>query len=414
MMLLWLMLWPCLVGGLASGRCAGSIQQLFGQKPMPTLPLGMRVRVLVEVTAMLVVVLATRFVAVFSLLDWYVEPPAESSFWLQFTADSILGAVMTLPILLAWASPAENQAIYWLKPAAFVGLIYAAVGLGLLVTRTGCVVVGILLSVLALSVVGFSFGTPRLQVRPSGRPETRWRPALDPEVQLRRDQWMQPLVRFWYVLVAALIVAIAAVLLNHWFELPRPTFYICMVFASCLLLGCLALRPIGSVLVVAGHTGAPGHRPGEFAAAWSVLPVPREAVLRGVYLHGLITGAAIWVMVLAANHWSSWLATGELSLVDYRGRPVGWLLYSAFAIVPCLAGFLTAGAVADRVCFFVSFGAMVAFLPLREVAHTTQVSPSMTACLLLGLALVGGAPPLRHLRKPRALGYEIPMPGKPP
>jgi hypothetical protein len=204
------------------------------------------------------------------------------------------------------------------------------------------------------------------------------------------------------VLVAAVLFHAAVVLLDYHFELPRLSFYLGTTLSASLLFGMLVMRPLGSVQATASFKGAPGYRHGDMMAAWSVLPVRREAVLRGVFLHGIITAALVWTLVIAANCWANWLATGTICLIDTDGDPVGWIMWPAYLMVPCIAGFLVAGAVGNVPLAFLSFICAVAFLPVRFVQHEMGVSSVGGTVFLLLLAIVGSAPALIYLRKPHA------------
>jgi hypothetical protein len=201
--------------------------------------------------------------------------------------------------------------------------------------------------------------------------------------------------------LAAVLFQAAVVLVDYYFELPRLSFYLGTTLSASLLFGVLVLRPLGSVQATASFKGAPGYRHGDMIAAWSVLPVRREAVLRGVFLHGLITGAFVWTLVVAANFWANWLATGTICLIDTDGDPVGWIMWPEYLAVPCVAAFLVAGAVGTPLAFL-SFICAIAFLPVRFVQHELGVSAAGGAAFLVLLAIVGSAPALIYLRKPYA------------
>jgi hypothetical protein len=199
------------------------------------------------------------------------------------------------------------------------------------------------------------------------------------------------------VLVGAIIFQGAVVLLDARWQLPQLSFYLGTTVAASLLFGFFVLRPLGSVQATASFKGAAGYRHGEFLAAWSVLPVRREAVLRGVYLHGLLTGAFVWTLVMGANLWGSWLATGELGLVDRDGDPVGWIMWPAYGIVPSVAAFLVAGAAGNVPLAFLSFGCAVLYLPVQMVGHELGWAATTSLIALLLLLVVGSLPAFLYL-----------------
>jgi len=213
--------------------------------------------------------------------------------------------------------------------------------------------------------------------------------------RLRRDLWLKPLP------LALMIVAIEAVLLaaNQLFDLSsHHVFY----GASSLNIGMgfsfLALRPMSNNLIAAGLSAASGSRPSDFRAAWAVLPLRPESVMRGVYLHGVVTGLFLWLTVLATNLTNTYLKTGAVRFEDFDGDPGGRLLLPLVAAVPCLAGGLTNAATGDGFRGWISLGAGIGVFVGNVVCLVNKVPWQAHGALLVLLALVGGLPPLVHLR----------------
>ncbi len=399
-----LIMWtPCI--GLVSGR-------LTGPRPMPTLPIGVRGRAVTEAIVFLVPVMLIRIPSVLYLghrLDSAALSSQSAGYGTVLTgavSDTISGALLILPLLLLGgleSAPARNNWDDFKRWVLCAVLIVLALKLGLLTTPLNCILVGASISCLLLFTADLRLSLQKSKKQRRVRSLASYRISRNPEAQLRRDQWLQPLIRNSLLIVLTVALQVIAVLLTRWLVLPKYALAICTFISVLLLLFGVVLRPIGNAgsltrFICPRETGCRG---GDFAAWW-VLPVRREAVLRGVYLHVLITGVAVWALVIATYCASGWLATGQLSLIDQGSEPIGWALWSAIAIVPCLAGLVTAGAVGDDALIWCSAGLMVAFLPLVLVLFMGHADGPLTLTYLLTIASIGGLPPLVHLRKPVA------------
>ncbi len=457
-MLVWSHFVASIPGGFDAGGKTGGAN---GIHPMPTLPVGARGRVFAEALIPLVIVLALRIPGVFvvdaacAALDlprWTIDAPW---FWIEYAGDSLAGAALMLAVLVAYASPVSNQSSKGLKSLAYLLCIFVAFKLGLLSTVIGCMLVGGVLSAIALMAVRWEPSASVAKVcesillcamiyvwlnvgaaddavglvllvalaiwivlriifpkcleifakeRRLARCKSCWRVARNPESQLRRDQWLLPLIDYWPVIAGAVGLQIAAVLSDHSGALSQVPWWM----LSLMLLLHLTFQPYGKLgsPILSGALGADENRCGDFAAAWSALPVRREAVLRGVYLHVLLVGTATWMLILAGNYWSSWLATGQFCLVNSSHEPIGWVLLPLIAIVPCAAGLMTAAAVGDRKGLMLSAGAAVALsLPL-VLLSLRQTADPISLTWLIAATAIGGLPPL-HLRRPVACAERV-------
>jgi hypothetical protein len=405
-MLLMLFVWSMLVSSAATGRVAHGRRAAGSVGPaLPALPVGARSRALADAIIALAIVLAVRAPALF-LGEWAhrtFAPPVrfmgEGAYRLQFVEHSLAGALIMLPFLLIWQAPARTFELQKARPLLWVAFFFLAMKLGLLETLAGCAATSLALSALALFVVGRELHMPLLWRRPVRDPASRQRRHRHPDLQLRRDQWLRPLP------VVALFVAIEAGLIagDRWFGLPRPFLTYGGILIGATLLGWTALRPLGSKLAIAGLSGAPGYRPGEFAAAWAVLPVRREALLRGVYLHGLIFGALSLIALFGSTAllYDS-IEGSEARNLSLASPFVRTILLPQLALIPCLAGVLTAGAAGDKRRTYVSGGALLLVMHLNIVLLLLKVPAQLRIGTLIGLALVGGLLPLVHLLPPQA------------
>ncbi len=405
-MLLMVFVWSMLVSSAVAGRVAHGRRAVPSFGPaLPALPVGARSRALAEAIIALAIILAVRAPGLF-LGEWAHRtfgPPVKfmgtEAFRAQFVEHSLAGALIMLPFLLICSAPARTFELQKTRPLLWVGFLFVAMKLGLLETLLGCAATSLVLSALALFVAGRELRMPPLWRRPPAGPASRQRRHRHPDLQLRRDQWLRPLPS------VALFIAVEAGLIagDRWFGLPRYFLTFGGILAGTGLLAWTALRPLGSKLAVAGVWGAPGYGPGEFAEAWAALPVRREALLRGVYVHGLICGA----LSLAALFVSSALLYFSMEAAEPRDLSlqhpfVQMMLLPLIALVPCLAGFLTAGAAGDRLRAYVCGGAFILVMHLNVVLVALRVSAPVRLGTVIGLALLGGLLPVVHLLPPGA------------
>jgi hypothetical protein len=402
MMIFWMFMWPMLVANLAGGRTVGCAAggRTYVARPMPALPVGPSSRALAEAAVVLTFVFMARLPGLFlgswahDLFSLPGEYAGDAAYRLQFAGRSIAGALVMLPLLLIWAAPARTIEAQKLRPLIWIGLLLAALKIGLLQTFAACAATSVVLSALALLLVRreYDFVLPRR--RPAGRPDSRHRAYLHPERQLRRDQWLRPLP------MASLLVAAELVLvtLHHAAVLPRLPFLLASIMVGSSSLSFVALRPMGSKLVVAGVWGAPGHRAGDFARAWSVLPVRREALVRGVYLHAFIACTAIVAGILGVISLTRWLETGSGRFIQDDLDFMHEMLLPLATMIPCMASFVAAGSVGNRWRAYLGGGAFLLIVHLNIALLILGAPHVLRVGTVLGLALAGSLPALVLLR----------------
>ena len=272
-------------------------------------------------------------------------------------------------------------------------LLVGASEAGLLAELIPFVATCIALTGFSLLAVGRDLRLNLAAPRRTSPPWSRFRRSRPPEEQLRRDQWLRPLP------AAGLLFAVESALVaaDQMIGFPDKGLY----WGSCLVFGFLfsyvALRPLGCNLFTP-YTESTG-----FSAAWNVLPVRREAVIRGVYVHGLVAGVGIFAGIFGVAFVTTWLDTGTAAFVDFHGDPAGEAFYPLIALVPCLAGGLTSAAAGDRLLGFICLAAGTCVLMGHFLLLILEAPAWFHSAVLIALALCGGVPPLRHLGKPVGL-----------
>jgi hypothetical protein len=394
---LWLWLWPAIPAISAAGRTTGGRGASTRVRALPALPVGIRSRALAEALVVLVVVALVRTSA--SLILPELDPGS-------FAIDTAIGSLIMLPTLIAWAAPAHNLNLQILRPL-FVSLMeLGAALLGLMEAPAGVVSIPLVLSALVLATIHTTIPLPDLR---GGVPDraTRFRPGIDPGRRLARDSWHLVFER-WGVPLAMLAAVVAVVLaLDVRGLAPRYSLLQAAVLVLVFVVTA-ALQPFGSKLIALGLSGRFGVRMGDFGRAWSVLPVRREAVLRWVYLHGLVFGAVAWTGAVSIILVRSWARFGVFGLHAADGGALGELVFPFAAAVPCMAGALTAAAVGDRLRTVISGVALLMVFhghPVLLIAlgatlgGDSELAHGLHLAAMLLVALIGGVPPLVHLRR---------------
>jgi hypothetical protein len=405
LMLLWVFVWPMLAGGAAGGSVAGGGRDAMALRPLPALPVSMRTRVLAEAALIFTFVLIFRIPAVLLGESFYQTLylpgllDAREKAMDAFIDRSLLGSLMMLPAVLIWTAPSRNAQVYFLvRPVILILAMVAAMCLGLYATAPLCVLTSVVLSAIVLWGIGREFSMPHFfdsGIEPAHR---RWRPALHPHKRLRRDFWVRPLP----VLCLLLLLEIVLMAIERAVGLGEWGLYMGSCFVYGFAFSLVALRPMGLYFVetaLSGRTGSP--RGGDVGRAWITLPVRREAMTRAVYLHGLITGTLIWLLIMLAGCMFTYFRTGEFALKDSDGDSMLKFFLPFCALVLCLAGGLTNMAVGDMTRALISLGTAVAILFGHIGLLIAKASTLEKACVLGFLALLGGAPALVHLRANR-------------
>lgn len=403
---LWLLLWPVLPVTAAAGRVAPSARgDAFAQRGCPALPVTPRARMLAEA---LLVLLAVALAHVGRALLPGAPAPA------PLLAGLVAGAFVSLPVLLAWATPAPSVALLWIRPSLVVLALFGAAALGLLASPAGAVATGAALAAATVAGARVDLSALRSLPRRPDRPPVAARPAIDAARRLRRDFLLEPLRRLG-PFAASLLLVLAGVLAV---EAVRPLPPFVAMAVSVLVLGqlfALALRPAGSALVAWAFRGSSGARGGDLVRAFSVLPVRPESVRRAAYVHGLVVALAAWGGSVAVVALRALSRTGRLALTDADGDSLLPLLLLGLCVVPVAAGLVVSAAAGDGTRMALSGGALLglfnlpgmAFLVVASLLGQGARAATVTALGLIAvLTLAGSLPPLTLLRR----GARIPAP----
>jgi hypothetical protein len=411
--------WPWAVARPLQGRSTGG-----DAPPLPALPISWFRRALAEAVTGLLLVLAIRALTVTILTGrlFGLEEPASWGLAAQ-GGDGLLGplfefivvssrvahgaavSLLVLPVLLAWSAPVRSQGVLLAR-----SLLVATLG--------GClpailaeapdlqplhVILAIAAGTLLLSVLATtSFESARRrkpQFFRSG-PGPLTRPGLEPARRFRRDRWEPHLRSLRWFVAPAFALLVGGSLLFVYTTRWRIAYPLCIGLAVGLLTRFYA-APLGAdVFATDLHAGSASPQGGAYVRAWARLPVPPEAVVRAVYLHGLASASIVWLLwaghelvAVALGHWR-WHA--QLNLPLLLGIPVA-------------AGLLLCTSVGDHFKRTLSALALASFLPAHFAALTlpsaltgVEWSPRSIAALDLGvlvsLSVIGGLPPLVHLR----------------
>jgi len=376
--------------------------------PLPALPIGFRGRLVAEALAALVLVPAMGLL-VAAVLAWgaslgvfgdairsfggailhvlFARP--EGVLWYA----AVLGS-LALPVVLAWLAPIREDGPYYGRSF----LVAALAGLGILWIPGSflfrAVVSGLGLSAAVVASQSLTLVMPFRRGTPS--PESLSRPALEPEGCFRRDRrerLRRPVLRY---AVPAVLLLVAGPLSRSFLGLGKG-FLLLSVLAAAGLLAQVYKQPVGIDLFATDRAArSPTLFSGAYARAWSALPLAPETVRRSVYVHGLGSAALMWLFFFAHT-----LFATALGLPWWPWR---WDLPLALA-VPCAAGLLVCGAVGDSVrgtlsalALFLLFLAHIVTLALASQTLDPASVTAIDAGVVLALAVVGGLPPLVHLR----------------
>jgi hypothetical protein len=407
---MWIWLWPAVASLRVGGpTAAGGAGGLLFQRGHPALPIGPRARVLAEVAVTVVCVLVVRAAAL-PAAPWLHDMaatarpyPGLAAFAAQFGRHTFEGLVVVLPALVVWTMP--NRAPQWMfaRAAGVVVLQLAAARLGLLATPALCLVTSLALVGLLLAPFGREWHSWRgLPQRPRSvavyaRRTESSRRQLVHDFIVRPLPWLAAtLAAQGVVLVAGLLVWPGVRLLGE--DSPGLVYFGSIVVLS-FALSLIALRPMASAQAVAGLFGKPNYREGDFVTAWSTLPVRREWVLRGVYLHALLVSLFIFALALGVNLLVAVVEHHQWAVLDFERNPAARLVVPLVAAVPCVAGFVAASAAARK------GKALLAGLALLVIVHghllmlILKVPAVLHAAMLVALALVGGVPVLFDLQR---------------
>ncbi len=364
---------------------------------LPALPVGPRCRATAEAMVGLLVVAAIHAPASLFYQHWLypqLDPwgcPDCYFFWaMSLTstlADSAFGLLFALPFVLAWAAVPRLAWSHLSRPLAVFALVLAAVASGMTRTTAGATFVWVALAIAVPATIGVELAVDVIGL-PRWRSAPPHRASPGPSAQFRRDFWQGVPRRCWPYL---LVILSLPILLSSVWAGPRSVLALMLLSQLAILL----LYPFGIRLVSVRAPGGAGLFNGYFATAWSTLPVSRPSVLRAVYAHGLIGTALLWLLLFA-----------QVANLPSGDRIVMFEL-PAVLLVPAV---LLCEAAGDRMRGALALGALLAFqfgvpstslfLELTVGAHLRPAGGILLAVSYL-LALIGGLPPLVHLRGTR-------------
>lgn len=411
--LIFLLLWAPLAALPVVGTAARSARAAAGGRMMPALPIGPRERALAEALVALTFVLLARTPALllygtdvvrFSLpLDTFGHGfSAWMLFCIAFVRESLLFAVVALPLLIAWCAVPRLDAVGQTGIAILTMTVAGATLAGLTYLPWLFVAFSFALSALVLGLVGLEWHLPS---RRSASPRSTapvapivipWRPSPGPLGQFRRDQVFGPLFRPGVSMAVGVAIPLALALQATAGGL-RTRMGMALTAFFLLLSANLLVFPIGVRLVPSSNGGAASLFSGRFADAWAALPVRREQVLRAVYAHAWVVSCLVCLCFCGI-------------VMGKRGASSA-LLFELPGL-PLTAAFVLCAAAGDRPRGSLALGCLLAFqfvIPVMSMAAYAvglrDASPSGLALYLPGyiLALIGGLPPLIHLRAPRPL-----------
>jgi hypothetical protein len=352
-----------------------------------------------------VVVLAFLFVV--RVIAWVLVVREGAPFFVSFLAEprflriTLMGSLVVLPMILCWATPARKLEQRWGRTGILAALYLVMLASGALWSVVPCVLLCVgLIALMLLTAdrgVRWPFGGGR-----DGGPDSRWRPGIDPQARLRLDWWVQPFARQRQALVATVVIGVPAIVVSQVMDAPRLLQLVPFNLTFVFLFAFVALRPFGSPSLLAGMVGHPAYRPGELMEVFGRLPVRRVSILRGVYLHGLLTSAVAYLFLVAYVLTKAWLRTGTLSLADRDGELWGWLLWPSAALIPCVAGALTSSALGEKPHAYVTMVLILLFIHGYVFLRIFKAPDVVIWSFPIVIALIGGLPPLRHLFGERA------------
>lgn len=371
---------------------------------LPTLPVSPRTRILAETAGGMILLLAPRLAA--GLILQQVLAPG--SIWQDAIAsgtlwrDSLMGGLVLLPVLVACCAPAAKDWFQWTRSLAVAILMagLATVGLTASLVLTAAVTVPLAAMILAGNRLEPRFDPGDFRI---GRARYRLhRPGIDPLVRFRRDLWQRPLQKFWPAILAMVVITLGTPPLMSRFGIPEEAYSLTAGVLPGLAIF-LLMFPLG-IHLFNGDRGiaCSGGNRGTFKQAWAHLPLPPHRVLRGIWIHGMVGGLICWVLYLV--HFILMMVfTGEWTALV-------WFHVSVVLVIPAGAGFLVSGAAGDGFRLTLAIAALIA-VPVADVGFTIGLKSAGIAmtqnqqifvvfAAALAAALIGGLPPLIHLRRP--------------
>ena len=388
---LWVWLLPVAACHAVAGRAAGGRQTSgFCVGANPTLPIRPLSRAVAEAGIVAFWLLAVRTLA-FHLVEGSLAADlpgvGNPASFAQFVLSSVAGLVVVFPFLLVWLSPSASLDDYWARPALLAAVYLAFVASGKDRDGVGWLVMAAMLWLVALTT--FNRSMPWRwwsRFRPGRSPVLARRPR-DPLVQLRRDQWGRPARVVAPLIVVGIGVAVAGglgVMHGEWLSIVVG----CSVG---LCFGLVGFRPLGSSVVMASLSGVDGYRPGDFVTAWSVLPVPRARIVRGVFWHAVVFGGgATFALLLFRGIWVG-LESGGVAMGSFAADGFVKLALTPLVLAVPLGSFLTCGAIGRTVAAYLALTATLVVFVVWFIV-TEELSAWQTAAGVVVLVVLGAVP----------------------
>jgi len=370
--------------GLAAGRLA------------PALPIGPRSRAVAETLVVLLFMLVARPIGQIvglELAGGHGRGPL---------AETLFGLALVLPLVLAWTAVPRLEGRSLLGPALVMCVLPMVILGGTGSSPRMTLLVSMALSALVLMAVGLEI---QVEDRRAGvaRRSLSFRASPGAVARLRRDRWTGPLERQGVLVGTLLLLLVIVEVRSKILESPWRALELSLALPGLLALTMVIFHPFGLSVASNSGPGLGGFWNGYFGRAWSVLPVPPRSVTRSVYAHGWLVGTALWLL------FCGWV----WSTVGFDGRLGVVLVAFEAAGVPLAAGVLLCASVGDARRGTLALGALVAFqvvvpmsFPLaRDLGVDFLRAPEHRAVASLAaawlLVLLGGLPPLVHLRGSR-------------
>lgn len=390
----WVLYWAALPGKLIGGRAATEGRWGSLRTPLPTLPIGVRSRVLTEaILAMcILVVIRTPGLLIGDWLrlhsDFRSGYPWPTSYPAYFWYRTLVGTLITFPVLLAWVCPVGRIEVVFRRPVIVVTLLWIAMEFGLLRSPLGCAIACAGLTGLLLATIDRGWTIIWRRSSPAALPCSHWRPARDPNVQFHRDLFLRPIP----LVVVILCIELPAILIDRYLFRGRGDGGPGVMFFGSLLVvfglySYLPLRPLGQSV-----GSFFGQRPdGTLMRACATLPIRRSTVVRGIYAYSLLSGLVVWGVGIGLAILSSWMHSGHLQRDGGGGAGHAWP-WLLLAIPLCTASAVTAGVMGARARGVVSTVATIGVLTALLIHSSGGVPTTTTAVVVAGLTVVGGFP----------------------
>lgn len=371
---------------------------------LPTLPISPRTRIMAETLGGLLVLVVPRVVA--GLILGQVASPGST--WHEAIAseqlwrDSLIGLLVLMPVLTACCAPATKDFFQWTRSLAVAILMACLVTAG--ITHNLFITAATALLLSAAILYGYR-REPAFDLESLGRRKrdgVLYRPGIDPLVRFRRDLWQRPLTKFWPAIAAMLFITFITPPVVSWLGIPEVYYSVTAGVLPGLAIFML-MFPLG-IHLFNGDRGLAGSSSncGTFKQAWAHLPLPSHQVLRGIWIHGMIGGFIAWALYL--THFVLMMAfSGEWTAIV-------WFHVSLVLAIPAGAGFLVSGAAGDGFRLTLAIASLIA-IPAADIGFTIGLKSAGIAmtqnqqifavfATALVATLIGGLPPLIHLRRP--------------